>query len=498
MTASGPRIKGEVAMEAAITTAYAQDRSRYAIRPKMVAFPADEEDLVSILDFARQNSIPITARGAGSNQSGSSVGGGILTVFRDMRRIVRVDRDSATVQAGTVFDILDDRLGEDGRMIPYDPSSRSFCTIGGNLGTNASGLHSLKYGDTDRAVRAVRFVHTRDGLVDTSEGLPEALERDIVDLRRMALDDPEVRRKVEGRRGLKASSGYNLRAFFDHHEAEDILAHLLVGSVGTLGLFSQVSLRSVPVPQDRVLAVLFFESLGLAVRSVDGLLELGPAALEAMDCHGVEFLRSDLSMAVPREAKAVLFAEFEDRRGDLRPEAVSRMAQGALAIELHDQPGQIESLWKVRESMLPRIIKERENEGQRFLPFADDMSVPPSRLPEFLEEVQAMFRAQGLEVVIYGHAGQGNLHMRPLIGKDHWRQDLRKLTEKCFQIVSSYGGTLTGEHGVGRNRAMFIRREWGDACYGLFEAIKERFDPRGLLNPGVFFAGEDVAKGLRF
>jgi len=492
-----PRIKGDVSTETTVTQAYAQDRSHYSVRPRLVAFPVDEEDLLSIVDFASQNSMPITARGAGSNQSGSSVGKGILTVFRDMRRIIQVD-DVATAQPGTVFDVLDGRLRRDGRMIPYDPSSRSFCTIGGNVGTNASGLHSLRYGDTDRAVKAVRFIHLRDGLVDTSEDLPTALERDITELRRKALGNPEIRRTIEARRGLKASSGYNLRAFFDHHGAGEIMAHLLVGSVGTLGLLSQVELRTVPVPKGRLLILIYFESLSLAVRAVGEILKLAPSAIEAMDSYGVEVIRSDPSLEVPQRATAVLYTEFEKGREDIKLEVILKSVKGALSIESYVQPRQQDRLWNIRESMLPTIVKQKETEERRFLPFADDMSVPPQRLPEFLEDIQVMFRTEGLEVVIYGHAGEGNLHMRPLIGARHWRQDIRRLSEECFRIVSSYGGTMTGEHGVGRNRSMFIRREWGDACYGLFEAIKERFDPQGLLNPGVFFAEGNVANELRF
>ncbi len=178
------QIAGEVYSDEASLKAYSVDMSHYSVKPRIVAVPANEDDLGKIIAYAKQESTPITPRGAGSNQSGSAVGAGIIVLFSKMNATIKKEGRRVRVQSGAIHQALDQQLAADGLRIPYDPTSRGFCTIGGNVATKASGLRSLKYGTADSALRSLRFFDAAHGLIDTSKGLPENLEEAIVELKK--------------------------------------------------------------------------------------------------------------------------------------------------------------------------------------------------------------------------------------------------------------------------------------------------------------------------
>jgi glycolate oxidase len=486
-------IEGEVLTDPLTIAAYRHDMSRYALTPRMVVIPEHEADVGAVVAYAAREGIPVTPRGAGSNQSGSAVGEGIILLFSRMHAILGRDGRRVRVQPGAVWDALNADALSRGLRIPYNPSSRAFCTIGGNVATGASGIHGLRYGGVDRALRGVRFVGTAHGTVDTRESLPHALAAGITDIRDRIREDDELGAVIIRRRALKSSSGYNLAAFFDHDDPAAILAHLFTGSVGTLGVITAVDLELVPVAAQTLLYLLFFPSVADAAGAVPSLLALQPSAIELMDRFGVALLQREPGVAAPARARAVLMVEFEN--GTEMPRSSAFGAIGVMKVEDVPARGRI---WAVREAMLTAIRREKETADARFLSFADDLAVPPDEVPAFLADMARVLDDEGVDAVIYGHIGEGNLHIRPLIRRDDWEEQLPRLAERAFAAALARGGTLAGEHGTGRNRSKYLRAEWGDAACGYFREIKDLLDPQDLLNPGVIFGAGEITEHLSF
>jgi len=490
------QISGEVLLDAASLKTYSTDMSHYSVKPQMVAIPENEDDIAKIVAYAKQESMPLTPRGAGSNQSGSAVGPGIIVLFSKMNAIIKREGRRVIVQPGVVHQFLDQQLGVDGLRIPYDPTSRSFCTIGGNVATKASGLRSIKYGTADSALRSLRFLDAAHGLIDTSERLPGKLEEAIIDLKNRIMNDKEAMNTLKARSNLKSSSGYNLESFYRYEEPNEIVTHLLAGSVGTLAVFSEIELVAVPCPKAAILFTVFFRSLSDAAMEAASLTSFNPSAIELMDSYGVDLLRMEAEVDFPSDCKSVLFVEFDSHLDQVSIHVTSHLKEKSIEFSVESDPKRQAELWKVRESMLLWIMNSLETPQKRFPPFADDMAVPLDQLPNFIATVQQILESFGTTAVIYGHAGEGNLHIRPMINKENWEENLKNLSDLMLNAALKAGGTITGEHGLGRNRSKYLLYEWGDKIYRYFIELKNIFDPTGFLNPGVVFTSDDLTKNL--
>ena len=490
------QISGEVLADEASLKTYSMDMSHYSVKPQMVAIPANEDDIAKIIAYAKQESTPLTPRGAGSNQSGSAVGSGIIVLFSKMNAILKREGRRVRVQSGIIHQSLDQQLNIEGLRIPYDPTSRSFCTIGGNVATKASGLRSLKYGTVDSALRSMRFFDTAHGLIDTSERLPQNVEEAIIDLKNRLMSDQETMNALNARSDLKSSSGYNLKSFYQYEAPNEIVTHLLAGSVGTLAVFSEIELEAVPIPKSTSLFIVFFRSLSDATREAAKLRSFNPSAIELMDSYGVDLLRTEVEVNVPSDCKSVLFVEFDSDLDEASIRMASHLKEKSLKFLVEGDPRRQAELWKVRESMLLWIMDSLQTPQKRFPPFADDIAVPLDQLPDFIATVQRILDSFGTTAVIYGHAGEGNLHIRPLINKENWEGNLKNLSNLIFNAALKGGGTITGEHGLGRNRSKYLLNEWGNKIYRYFTEVKNIFDPVGLLNPGVVFTSDDLTKNL--
>ena len=314
MVNSSLSIKGRVISDERQLERYGVDLSHYYIRPRLVVIPLDEHDIVTTVEFAVASDIPITPRGAGSNLSGSAVGNGLVILTREMDRLVGKEGNVYRCQPGMIFNGLDKLAREDGFFIPYDPSSRAFCTIGGNVGTRASGIRSLKYGSTDGCLDSLRFVSPVYGIVDTAKEMPRELTLALDDITERFREDEEMLLLLESRADLKSSSGYNLAAFLEQKDVNRIAAHLMVGSVGTLAVFTEVRLKLRPLYKERRLFLAFFDSLPDAVRRSLPARAFGPSAFELLDSFGVRNMAA--LVTVPPEAKA--FDHARVRRGPRR------------------------------------------------------------------------------------------------------------------------------------------------------------------------------------
>ena len=490
------QISGELLVDEASLKTYSVDMSHYSVKPQMVAIPVNEDDVAKIIAYAKQESTPLTPRGAGSNQSGSAVGSGIIVLFSKMNAIVKREGRRVKVHSGIIHQFLDQQLAKDGLRIPYDPTSRSFCTIGGNVATKASGLRGIKYGTVDSALRSLRFFDTAHGLIDTSKSLPETVEEAIIDLKNRLMSDKETMNTLKTRSNLKSSSGYNLKSFYQYEEPNEIVTHLLAGSVGTLAVFSEIELEAIPCPKDTSLFIVFFDSLVDAARETAELTSLNPSAIELMDSYGVDLLRAETEVNVPSNCKSVLFVEFDSDIDRASIRITSHLMEKSIKFLVESDPKRQADLWKVRESMLLWIMDSLETPQKSFPPFADDITVPLGQLPNFVATVQQMLESFGTTAVIYGHAGEGNLHIRPMINRENWQENLMNLSDLIFKAALKAGGTITGEHGLGRNRSKYLLNEWGDKIYRYFIEVKNVFDPLGLLNPGVVFTSDDLTKNL--
>ncbi len=474
------------------------DMSRYKIIPKLVAFPEDEEDVLSLLEYAREKRIPLTPRGAGSNLSGSAVGPGLVVVFEKMNRVLEVAGNLVWVQPGIVYNMLNKQVEEHGLMLPYNPSSRAYCTVGGNVGTKASGLRSIKYGNTNDRIRNIRFIGPKHGVVDTKEGLPEDLREAILNLREKIVNDEQVLSILRHKKNLKTSSGYNIRSFLDHEKPEDIVTHLMVGSVGTLGIWTEIELELVSLPKKKVIFLFFYENITQAGAMVPKIDSLSPSAVEIMDIFGIQMYKDRMGLEIPDRYNAVLLVEFDEVSESVKKHVMQVAKEEETPYHLFSDSKKIEQAWDIRESVLLKIKKEHEGPQQKYISFVDDLGVPVENLADFISEVSEIFESRGIRFVVYGHVGEGNIHIRPLIEKEGWKDTMKELADLLVQAAFKYGGTVTGEHGSGRNRSFFIKEEWGERIYNYFKEIKNIFDPEGILNPNVMLSDADITENLEF
>jgi FAD/FMN-containing dehydrogenase len=272
----------------------------------------------------------------------------------------------------------------------------------------------------------------------------------------------------------------------------------MVGSVGTLGIFTQIELELVTLPKKKIIFLFFFENITKAGAMVPKIDLLAPSAVEIMDIFGIKMYRKKMGIDIPEKYNAVLLVEF-DVVNDSLVEHVSQVAMDEnILYHFFEDLQEIKEAWDIRESVLLKIKKEHEDPDRKYISFVDDLGVPVKNLADFISEVSQIFKSRGIKFVVYGHVGEGNIHIRPLIEKKGWKESMKELADLLVKAAFKYKGTVTGEHGSGRNRSFYIREEWGDKIYEYFKEIKMIFDPDDLLNPGVMLTDSDITDNLEF
>ena len=482
---------------------YATDQSIYRIRPLIVVFPQDLEDVVAVARFARDEGIPLTPRAGGSGTAGSALGRGILLSFSragPMNRVLDFEeiegQPRVTVEPGLVHDDLQHFLRKRGLYLPSDPSSGAISLLGGNIAIKASGPHALKHGSIDRYLRDAQFVTIDGEVVDTADeaSIPARLHRGVLALRNDILADDQAVRKLRSRQHMKLASGYNLCTFVRHHRVGGWVGQLLVGSVGMLGVITRATLQAEPYSERRATTLLTFRSLYEAGDAVQYIRPLGVAAIEIMNHTTVAIVkqrRSDLE--VPDGEVHILLVEYEGPQQyeqavqveELVRQNGYHLAEPMITVEGEEEQAR---LWKVRRALLPTIRSHRAD--WKALSVVNDVGVDVSRLGDFIRDVEIIFDELDLVVAIYGHAGSGNLHLRPFF--DRHAPDLPALltqvADRVYEAVLRYDGTITAEHGMGRLRTHYLAREWGEGIMCHMRRVKQIFDPDDLLNPDVMFS----------
>ncbi len=505
-------VRGQVVTDLQSLRRYSFDQSIYQIEPRVVVLPEDPEDVQRLVAFASREGLPITARGGGSGTAGSALGSGIVMALPDhgsWNLISDFSPDGAVARvrtgAGVYHNVLQDYLRQRGFFLPADVSSAEISRIGGNIATKASGPHALRYGSIDRFLEQVTFVTDRGEVVDTGNDatIPERFRTRLMNLRQRLHSDRAAMTVLAGRRRLKTASGYNLFAFLDELSDGQLIAQLLVGSVGTLGLVLEATLRAALYEQQRVAVLLYFDDLAETARAVCALRELPVAAIELVSRETVNILRqhSTLPESLDVDANLVLVelsgpdAEktLDKVRKLLLVEGFRLLADPVVARDAVE----IDRLWAVRKQILWLI--RNPHPGFQALSVVNDVGVPPEHLAEFVSEAEQVFSRHGLTVLMYGHAGSGNLHLRPLfdLRLPGLPTRIQRLADEIYQVVLRYGGTISGEHGMGRLRAPYLLQEWGPTLYRFMREVKDIFDPGELFNPGVVFSDRPITDHMR-
>jgi FAD/FMN-containing dehydrogenase len=505
------RVRGVVIDDPRALARYARDQSIYEVRPKVVVVPDCTEDVHEVIGLAREAGVAVTARGGGSGTAGAALGNGIVLVFArrgPLSRILEVTecegKAVAVVEPAVVHSDLQAALGETGHFLPADPSSGNVSLIGGNIATKASGPHALRHGSIDRYVRSLRFITARGELIDTAEDatIPARLSGGIRALRRELLADEPARSLLESRLPMKTASGYNLFAFLRHREPGQILAQLMAGSVGTLGIVVGATLGGEPLEEGHSTTLLYFRSLDSAGAAADRLRELPVDAIEIISHRTVAMVREHHpELPAPDGEAHMLLVETS---GPGRRELQERVEHFALGLRdaLAAPPACVEgeedqaAVWRIRKALLPTVRTWRR--GMEALSVVNDVGVPPPALAAFIREVEGIFDRFGLTAAVYGHAGSGNLHLRPLFdaGDPNLPELIERVADSVYEAVVRYGGTITAEHGMGRVRAPYLALEWGERTVSYMRRVKELMDPDGILNPGVMFSDRPITEDL--
>jgi glycolate oxidase len=487
--------KGEILSDSWSRDIYSVDASHYTIKPAMIACPSDESDVEEICHYCFPKSLSITARGAGTGLLGQSLSNGIIIDFtRHMNKILEVGTDYVVVQPGLIKGILDKELKKKGKFFPPDPASSNYCTVGGMIANNSSGAHCLAYGNTIDLLQELRVVYSDgiSGLINSNISTGEEKDHRITDLLRLLSAHTDIIRKGYPR-VTKNSCGYRLdkvlndKAFFPHK--------IFAASEGTLGIVTSARLKIIDIPLYRYLIVLGFKDLLSAISVVPLILKVSPVALEILDNTVVRYNvgnnnnNNNNQQLQNEEAGCLLFIEFA---GDKLAEVEQRF--DSCSGNLSDKSTMIESaadeqslirMWGARKNALNRATKLTVG-SRKPIGLIEDTVVHPDLLYDHAQQLLQMYYENKLDYVIYGHAGDGNLHTRPLIDihSQTETQLIDFLAYKVFQRVIRTGGTITGEHGDGLARAKYIESVYGPEIYYLFQDIKKLFDPRCIMNPG--------------
>lgn len=483
-------------------TAYAVDASIYRMVPKAVVLVESEDDIARTVSYAVERGIPLTPRAAGTNLTGSAIGSGIILDVSRLNRILEVNREEkwARVQPGVVLAELNKHLARHGLLFGPDPSSGDMCKLGGMLANNSSGPHTLRYGSVKDNVHRVRMCLASGTWLDAqSYGLDDpALERLLSTIPAVRDLFVFVRSHADMIRSKKPtvsknSCGYNLFGLADGLAGGMFdLPKLFVGSEGTLGVVSEATLKLVDKPTATLTALIHFRHLEEVGDAVPHLLELEPSALEVMDANTLDLI-GRAQHAVPADAAATLLVELDADSFDVdlheraeQMEAACRPYKLASELTLAFDPERREQLWKARKALYPTLY--RYDPKKKPINFVDDVVVRAELISELIRYLEEFFEGQRVPVAIFGHIGNGNAHIVPLLNVND-RGDFEKMVQGYYEIHSAildrFGGSICGEHGDGRVRAEYVKKMFGEDLYGLFVKVKTAFDPGNVLNPGI-------------
>jgi FAD/FMN-containing dehydrogenase/Fe-S oxidoreductase len=496
-------IKGDVLFDRFTRGRYSTDASIYQIEPLGVVVAKDKDDITAAIQIAREEGVPVLPRGGGTSQCGQTVNRALVVeCSKYMQGVGEVDVAArrVKVQPGVVMERLNARLRQHKLWFPVDVSTGDRATIGGMTANNSCGARSIRYGNMVHNVRAIDAI-LADGTEAHFGELPgnfgedvqperyRSLVRDMRALHRREADEidariPKLLRKV---------GGYNIDMISDEGHN---MAHLLVGSEGTLAFFTEIELDLQPIPPHRVLGICHFPSFYKAMEATQHIVKLGPAAVELVDrtmielARDIPMFRATVDRFVQGEPEAILLTEFagpdaDDNLRRLRQlvELMGDLGFPNSVIEATD-PAFQSAVWNVRKEGL-NIMMSMKGDGKP-VSFIEDCAVRLEDLAEYTDRLTQVFHKHGTNGTWYAHASVGTLHVRPVINlkQDLGAKQMRAIAEEAFAMVREYKGSHSGEHGDGIVRSEFLEPMYGSRIVRAFEEVKDKFDPGGLFNPG--------------
>ncbi len=486
--------------------AYGTDASFYRLIPQVIAVVESEDEVRAVLQAARRNKTAVTFRAAGTSLSGQAITDGVLALIGEGFAGCEISADASRVQAGPgiVGGEVNRRLAPFGRKIGPDPASINACKIGGIAANNASGMCCGTAQNSYRTLAGLRVMLADGTLLDTEDPLSVAafsrshavllgeLERLGRDTRANAALAGRIRHKFK----IKNTTGYSLNALIDYEDPIDILAHLMIGSEGTLGFISRITYQTVVEDPYKASALVFFPDIRTACEAVIRLKPQPVSAVELLDRPALHSVENKPGLpAIMRELgedAAALLIEVRAAAVDALQDKISAVhaaLDGVATVEpmaFSTDPATCEMYWKVRKGTFPAVGAMRRT-GTTVL--IEDIAFHIENLADATLDLQALLRHHGYhEAIIFGHALEGNLHF--VITQDFGDPSevdryARFMDDVCHMVVDKYDGSLKAEHGTGRNMAPFVEMEWGKEAATLMRRIKQLFDPDNLLNPGV-------------
>ncbi|WP_255170405.1 FAD-binding and (Fe-S)-binding domain-containing protein [Natrononativus amylolyticus] len=539
-------VDGDVRFDSYSRQLYATDASPYEVTPVGVVFPESTADVVGVMEYCAEREIPVLPRGGGTSLAGQTVNRAVVLDFtKEMRAIREVDPEgrTATVEPGVVLGELNETLEPHGLKFAPDPAWGDKSAIGGAIGNNSTGAHSLQYGKTDAYLEACEVV-LADGTVTrfgevTVEEIGERADpsgdleaRIYAEFDRILSEEanaidvayPDLKRNV---------SGYNLDRLVAESRGEPLpggeetgepgsvnLARALAGSEGTLAIVTEATVSLEAIPETKAVSLLCYRDLHDAMADVAPILEHDPAAVEVLDDVLIDLARGTAEFApvteiLPEGTNAVLLVEFyasdtdegrervagllADRAPSVEPTGepaadaprIDAEATAIEGLEAYDADERAQ-LWKLRKSGLPILLSRTTDE--KHISFIEDTAIPPERLPEFVEEFESILESHDTYATFYAHAGPGVLHVRPLVNTKTVTgiEQLYGIADDVTDLVVELGGSVSGEHGDGRARSQWNHKLYGDRVWKTFRSLKSAFDPDWLLNPGQVCGYDDA------
>lgn len=526
-----PLIKGDIANDEETLALYSKDASIFSLRPRVVVFPKDAEDVKAVVRFVNEESskdpsLYITARAAGTDMSGGAIGESIILDFtRYMNKLKKLEGDVAVVEPGMYYRDFEKETLQRGLVLPSYTASKSINAVGGMVGNNSGGELSLQYGQTQRYTAELKVV-----LADGNEHTLRALSaKELEEKVSQQNFEGELYRMMQGLLSRnyeiiqkarpnvsKNASGYYLWNAWDKESFD--LTQVIVGSQGTLGIVTEITFRLIPVFAHTQLLVVFMDDLSKLSEVVSALLRFQPKSLESYDNNTLKIalkyfpeivrqmgpkniftlglsLLPDVWILLKSLLRGkglpdlIILAEFasesEQELKDKAAEARSVLKALGVTSRLARSKEDAEKYWTIRRQSFSLLRKHIR--GKRTAPFIDDFIVRPEKMGQFLPRLNAILREYpSLVYTIAGHAGNGNFHIIPLMDlKDKAvRKIIPELSAKVYDLVLEFQGSITAEHNDGLIRSSYIKKMYGEEVYGLFEETKRIFDPRNIFNRG--------------
>ncbi|MEC7880581.1 MAG: FAD-linked oxidase C-terminal domain-containing protein [Chloroflexota bacterium] len=512
-------ISGEVRFDEITREIYSTDASIYRILPLCVTFPKNTNDVKNIVQIADENNIPILPRGGGSSLSGQTVNKAIVIDFsKYLNSVIDFDKNAKKIiaQPGISIDVLNSYLKPKNLLFTPDPSTTNRATVGGVIGNNSCGAHSVIYGKTIDHVSSLKTILS-NGVAHKFEKLPfnkyesllnkGSLESNIygssINLFKEYTDElkkrfPKIQRRV---------GGYNLDEI--NHDGYVDLTKLIVGSEGTLATITEAELDLVDLPTNKGLLVIEFSDIIKSMEASTYALEFEPSAVEHIGeiildeakkspefASGIDYLKNNPTDIIVAEFYGENELEVKDKIEKLNSKIQN--SKLSLSSTIVMDPDQQSKVWNMRKAGLGLVMKKPGE--AKAIPFVEDTAVSPEKLPEYVKRFDEIVRSNGTTAGYYGHASVGCLHIRPLINlkSENDIKKMVKISSDISDLVFEFGGAFSGEHGDGIVRGAWTKKMYGEKVYSAFKDLKKAFDPKNILNPGKIIETPPMDSNLRF